>query len=184
MKTLIVYGTRYGATANTAEEIAKTLREENFDIKVVNAKEKIKDISPYELIIVGSGLQMGKWVGDAEDFLKKHQNDFSNKKLAIFASTMKMMPQKEGDTKAVDEIRKAALEEKIAKYNLQPISEGFFGGILNYNKMNLIFRRTMGFMKPQLEKDGFKETEPNVYEMRDLEEIKSWAKELANKVKQ
>ena len=46
MKTLIVYGTRYGATAGTSEEIAKVLREEGFDVKVVNAKkEKVKDIS-------------------------------------------------------------------------------------------------------------------------------------------
>ena len=45
MKTLIVYATRYGATAGTAEEIAKVLREEGFDVKVVNAKEeKIKEI--------------------------------------------------------------------------------------------------------------------------------------------
>ncbi|HLC00143.1 MAG TPA: flavodoxin domain-containing protein, partial [Candidatus Bathyarchaeia archaeon] len=59
MKTLIVYATRYGATAGTAEEIAKVLREEGFDVKVVNAKEeKIKDISEYELVVVGGGLQM------------------------------------------------------------------------------------------------------------------------------
>jgi menaquinone-dependent protoporphyrinogen IX oxidase len=30
MKTLIVYGTRYGATAGTVEEIAKALRDEGF----------------------------------------------------------------------------------------------------------------------------------------------------------
>ena len=45
MKTLIVYGTRYGATTGTSEEIAKMLRENGFDVRVANAKkEKIKDI--------------------------------------------------------------------------------------------------------------------------------------------
>ena len=74
MKTLLVYGTRYGTTASTSEEIAKVLLAEGFDVKVVNAKEeKIKDISPYDLIIVGSGIQMGKWTGEAEDFLKRFQ---------------------------------------------------------------------------------------------------------------
>ena len=59
MKTLIVYGTRYGATAGTSEEIEKVLQGEGFDVKVVNAKEeKIKDIFPYDLIVVGSGIQM------------------------------------------------------------------------------------------------------------------------------
>jgi menaquinone-dependent protoporphyrinogen IX oxidase len=50
MKTLLVYGTRYGATASTSEEIAKVLQAEGFDIKVANAKEeKINDISSYDL---------------------------------------------------------------------------------------------------------------------------------------
>ena len=48
MKTLIVYGTRYGATAGTSEEIAKVLRDEGFDVRVVNAKEeKVDDISSH-----------------------------------------------------------------------------------------------------------------------------------------
>jgi len=56
MKTLIVYGTRYGATVGTSEEIAKVLRNERFVVRVVNAKEeKVLNISEYELIIVGSG---------------------------------------------------------------------------------------------------------------------------------
>jgi menaquinone-dependent protoporphyrinogen IX oxidase len=49
MKTLLVYGTRYGATASTSEENAKVLQA-GFDIKVANAKEeKINDISSYDL---------------------------------------------------------------------------------------------------------------------------------------
>jgi menaquinone-dependent protoporphyrinogen IX oxidase len=43
LKTLIVYGTRYGATAGTSEEIAKILSHEGFDVKVVNAKEEKMD---------------------------------------------------------------------------------------------------------------------------------------------
>jgi len=36
-KVLIVYGTRYGATEGTSEEIAKVLRGEGLDIRVVNS---------------------------------------------------------------------------------------------------------------------------------------------------
>ena len=38
-KALIVYGTRYGATASTSEEIAEMLRKEGFDVRVANAKK-------------------------------------------------------------------------------------------------------------------------------------------------
>jgi hypothetical protein len=39
----------------------------------------------------------------------------------------------------------------------------------------------MGFLKPQLEKDGFQEVQPGVYELRDWDEIRKWARELAAK---
>jgi menaquinone-dependent protoporphyrinogen IX oxidase len=57
-KALIVYGTRYGATEMTSNEIADVFRKEGLDVKVVNLKdEKVKDISEYELVTVGSGIQ-------------------------------------------------------------------------------------------------------------------------------
>lgn len=185
MKALIVYGTRYGASAGTAEEIASVLRGEGFDVKVVNAKEeKIKDLNPYELIVVGSGLQIGKWTSEAEAFLKRFQNDFANKKLALFASTMKTVSERQGKTQDVEVTRKFALTDKVTKYSLQPISLGFFGGVIDYNKMNFLFRKTLGSIRQQLEKDGFKETSPGVYDLRDMEEIRSWAKDLAQKASQ
>ena len=62
LKALIAYATRYGATTGTSEEIAKILREEGIDTRIVNLKEeKIRDISEYDLILVGSGMRMGKW---------------------------------------------------------------------------------------------------------------------------
>ena len=185
MKTLIVYGTRYGATAGTSEEIAKVLQSEGFEVKVVNAKEdKIKDISPFNLIIVGSGMQFARWTGEAEDFLKRFQKELLQKKVALFISTMKTVTEREGKTEELKKTRKKELEDKVAKYNLQPLSLGFFGGVLDFNKMNIITRRTLGFLRPQLEKDGFKESPPGVYELRDWEEIRGWAKELANNAKQ
>jgi menaquinone-dependent protoporphyrinogen oxidase len=184
MKTLLVYGTRYGATASTSEEIAKILQGEGFDVKVVNAKEeKIKDISQFDLIIVGSGMQFGRWTGEAEDFLKRFQKELAQKKVAFFVSTMKTVTEREGKTEELQKTRKLGLEDKVAKYNLQPISLGFFGGVLDFNKMNIITRKTVGFLKGQLEKDGFKESPPGVYELRDWEEIRGWAKELAVRVR-
>jgi menaquinone-dependent protoporphyrinogen oxidase len=185
MRTLIVYGTRYGATASTSEEIGKVLQGEGFDVKVVNAKEeKIKDISHYELIIIGSGMQFGRWTGEAEDFLKRFQKEFAQKKVALFISTMKTVTEREGKTEELEKTRKMELDDKVAKYNLQPISLGFFGGVLDFNKMNIITRKTVGFLKPQLEKDGFKESPSGVYELRDWEEIRAWTKELAIKARQ
>ncbi len=181
MRALIAYGTRYGATAGTSEEIAKILRDEGFDTKVVNLKEeKVKDISQYDLIIVGSGMGNCRWASEAEDFLKNFRKQFEGKKLALFASTMITFFEKEGKTDDAAKTRKIALEEKVAKYGLKPVALGLFGGVVDYNKMGFIARKGMEFFKPQLEKDGFKVGE-GIYELRNWDEIRKWAKELAEK---
>jgi menaquinone-dependent protoporphyrinogen oxidase len=78
-KVLIVYGTRYGATESTSEEIANVLGESGLDTTVINSgKEKTKDVSGYDMVIVGSGMQMGKWTGAAENFLRKYKRELSN----------------------------------------------------------------------------------------------------------
>lgn len=55
MKAFVVYGTRYGATVGTAQEMGRALTEEGFETRVVDAKkEKLDDITPYDLVIVGA----------------------------------------------------------------------------------------------------------------------------------
>lgn len=183
---LIVYGTSFGATKGTSEEIAKILREENFDMKIVNAQEeKVKDISEYELVIVGSSLANCRWNSQAEDFLKKFNKEFENKKLALFVSSVAAIAEREGNTKEVARIRKIALEDKISKYGLKPIATGLFGGILNYNKMGFVTRKGMEVaFKSRLQNTGFKEAEPGVYDLHDWDKIRSWTRELAKKARE
>jgi len=183
LKALIAYGTRYGATTGTSEEIAKTLREEGFESKTVNLKEeKIRDISEYDLIIVGSGMGNCKWASEAEDFLKNFRKEFEHKELALFVSSVAAIAEREGNTEEIAKIRKIALDDKISKYGLKPIMTGLFGGILNYNKMGFLTRKGMEVaFKSRLQNNGFKEAEPDVYDLRDWDKIRSWTRELAKK---
>lgn len=176
-----MYGTRYGATKGVSEEIARVFQEENFDVKVVNAKEeKVKSISDYELVVVGSGVACGRWVNEAEDFLKKFQRDLEHKKLALFVSSVSPIAEREGNTEEVAKTRKVALDDKVSKYRLKPVSLGFFGGVIDFNRMSFLTRKGMeAAFKSPLQKHGFKETESGSFDLRDWDEIRSWAKELA-----
>jgi len=120
-KVLIVYGTRYGATEGTSEEIAKVLRSEGLDVRVVNArKEKVKDISEYDLVIVGSGMQMAKWTGAAEKFLREFQKELSSKKVAIFVSSgAQALIEYEKKTEEIEKARKQYLEDKAVSSALE-----------------------------------------------------------------
>jgi menaquinone-dependent protoporphyrinogen oxidase len=186
MKALIVYGSRYGATKETAEEIAKILQEENFYVKIIDAKkEKVKNISEFELVVVGSGIACNKWVNEVEDFLKKFQKELAYKKLALFVSSVKSIAEKEGNSEEVSKMRKAALDDKVTKHHLKPITLGFFGGIIDFNRMGFLTRKGMeAAFKLPLQKYGFKETEPGAYDLHDWDEIHNWTKKLAEKARE
>jgi menaquinone-dependent protoporphyrinogen IX oxidase len=180
-KALLVYGTRYGASKGTADEIAKVLKEHNFEVKIVNAKEeKVKDVSQYGLIVVGTGMAMGNWTSEVEDFVKRMHKDFEGKKLALFISSLKPVEEKEGKTDLVNRIQKVGLDDKILKYQLKPTSTIVFGGIVDYTKMNFLIKKGMELgYKAALERHGFRQIEPNVFDLRDWDEIRRWAREVA-----
>jgi len=182
VRALVVYGTRYGATADTSEVIAEVLRQEGFEVTVINAKDdKLRSISEFELIVVGSGIRMGRWTKEPEKFLEKFQQELSHKKLALFVCCSSAHPLTKGEekTKEIEDARIKYLEEKAGKYNLHPIALGLFGGVYDFNKMGWFFRKTMSSVKPQLEEAGFKETEEGRYDTRDLNAIRHWAKKVA-----
>jgi menaquinone-dependent protoporphyrinogen oxidase len=181
-KALIVYGTRTGTTANTSEVIADTLRKVGYEVKIVDTKkEKVQSISEFDLIIVGSGIQMGKWTSEPEDFIKKHQKELTTKKLAFFVSCGGANPLSEGEkkTKEFDDAKRKYLEEKSVEFKVTPVALGFFGGCYDFNKMSWFFKKTLSSIKPKLEGAGYKETKTDVYDLRDLNEIRNWTKELA-----
>ncbi len=183
-KALIVFGTRTGATAKTSEVIAGTLRQTEYEVKVVDAKkEKVQSIGEFDLIIVGSGIQMGKWTKEPEEFLKKHREELANKKVALFVSCGAANPLSEGEKKKteMDDARRKYLEEKAVELKINPIALGFFGGCYDFNQMNFFFKKTLSSIKPKLESAGYKESAAGVYDLRDLDGIRSWASEVAKK---
>lgn len=184
MRALIVYGTRYGATASTSEEISNVLREQGFDVTVADAKEtRIRDISEYELILVGSGISISRWTKETERFLEMHKMELVNKKVALFISSGSWpIFVKEGKREECDNIYQKQLLEKASKYSLKPLSMGLFGGVWNFTKMGLLARKTLGGLKQKLDALGFKQKD-GIYDMRDMNAIREWAEELARKAR-
>lgn len=180
-KALIVYGTRFGATTGTSEEIAKVLRDKQVDVRVVNAKkEKVEDLSGYDLVIVGSGMMIERWTKEPEKFLRKFQKELSEKKVALFISSGALaLLEYEGKAEEIERMRKKYLEEKAARYNLKPVALGFLGGIFDYNHMPWWSGKAMAATRLQLNTAGFKEVKPGVYDTRDWNAIRSWAEGLA-----
>jgi len=85
-----------------------------------------------------------------------------------------------GRPKQWKETRKNSLKEKAKKYSLNPIAMTIFGVVLNYDKMGLITRKTVGQLWRKFEEAGF-EKKDGVYDTRDWEAIRTWTKKLVYK---
>ncbi|MBY9000034.1 MAG: hypothetical protein KGD64_03900 [Candidatus Heimdallarchaeota archaeon] len=134
-KTLLVYGTRYGATAKSADVIATVLREKfNHEVKVVKLSSQSEDveIANYDNIIVGSSIAKFSWTKRAKQFLKR---DFTGKKLFIFISSAAITyPALEsGNIDKYKKWKKMFLDRKVRKANVKPTSTAVFGGWVERN---------------------------------------------------
>jgi menaquinone-dependent protoporphyrinogen IX oxidase len=127
---------------------------------------------------------MFRWCKESEKFLKKFQKDLREKKTVIFVSSgARAITKYDEDTEALEKQWQKQLVDKIQEYALNPVAMGIFGGVWDYNKMSFVFRKTMGPFRMKLEEVGIEEVEPGVYDTRDWDEIRNWAKDLAEKVR-
>ena len=81
------------------------------------------------------------------------------------------------------EARREYLEEKAAKYNLQPVGLGLFGGIHDYNKMSWLMKRAPPIQASRRKLEAFYKEKREVYDTRDMDAIRDWAKELSQKTR-
>lgn len=79
-RVAIIYGSRYGSTAQTAEWIAEGM---GGVPKVMSAKD-VGDLNYYDLIILGSGIYSGQLQEDMRAFLAERKDEVKNKIVALF----------------------------------------------------------------------------------------------------
>lgn len=174
MKALIVYGSRYGTAEEIATEIGKIMEDEGFEVDLADSKSlKNCDISPFDLIIVGSGIKMGKWTKGSLKFLKDNKSQMATKKVALFVScgaANQEKSRKEGWDNYLKKVAAENLEE-------EPDELGLFGSVYDPNaKHGLMHKLTNRFYKKELEKQGIDTTKR--YDYRDWDEIRAWARNL------
>jgi menaquinone-dependent protoporphyrinogen oxidase len=180
MKALIVYGTRYGTATEIAEEIGRVIKEEGIEVDVKDARSlKNIDLSLYQLVVVGSGIKMGKWTKKSLKFLQDNKEALATRKVAIFVTCGAANEEKnraEGQEKYLDQVAEKNLINK-------PVATGLFGSKYDPNAQHgLMYKFTMKFIKKDLEKQGIDTSQPIDY--RDWDEIRAWARGLADMIKE
>lgn len=143
MKTAVVFGTRKGASRDSATIVADRLREKfGFDVDLIDVRtmpawRTMKD--RYDAYVIGSSIVAGRWVGRARRLL--FRPELRTKRVAIFVTAAgTLQPGNEGaSTRA--HVREVALERYVTplleKSGLSPVGVAAFGGRMRMLKQTV-----------------------------------------------
>ena len=129
LKILVTYASRAGSTAEVAEAIGKTLRENGAQVDVL-PMQAVKDLSNYQAIVAGSAIRKSKWLPEAIQFIRAHQATLRHKSFAIFTVCITLAMSNS------DQYRSAVAGwVSPVRAMVRPLSEGLFAGMLDFSKL-------------------------------------------------
>jgi menaquinone-dependent protoporphyrinogen oxidase len=161
---LVAYASATGTTAEVAAEVAKVLRAAGLTVDVMRVQD-VKDIKAYSAVIFGTALRMGKPIGPGVRFATRFSAALAQVPVALFSVGIGM---REDTPVARDKTR--TMLAPILQAIPTPVSLEFFGGRLDYSKLNPFYR----WMFKRVKSDDLAEGD-----WRNWEAIRAWAGTLA-----
>lgn len=131
-RILVAYASKSNATADYAGFIAGELIGQGFHVDQVNLRETGKpDIGSYDLIILGTGVRIGRLYGSAKKILRRA--DLKTKTLAVFISCgMAIASEKRCEAVSL------YLDKTLERYQLKAISKVAFPGKMPGTKTDFV----------------------------------------------
>lgn len=138
MKTLIVYGSKYGFTKQVVERLETKL---SFPVTVVDLNsERFPNIAEFEMIIIGSPIYMGKIQPEVRRFCDENLALLRAKNVGLFIlGAFKEKSQEQ---------LKLAFPEELSEH---AITTGYFGYELDYQKMKFFDKMITKLVAKNLE---------------------------------
>jgi menaquinone-dependent protoporphyrinogen oxidase len=133
LKILVVYASKSGATAEIAEKIGEVLRQTGLKTDVFPVGD-LRDIAPYQAVILGSAVYIGSWPKETEAFLKAHEKILANRPLWLFSSG----PTGEGDPVQLLNGWRLPVALRPVVDRIQPRDITVFHGYINPDKLNFV----------------------------------------------
>jgi menaquinone-dependent protoporphyrinogen oxidase len=164
-RSLAAFATRTGTTAGVAQAIGEVLSEHGAQVDVLPAQE-VRDVTPYQAVVLGSAIQGQEWLPDALEFAQVHQAALRKAPCAVFLVCMTLTI---GEGKYRSEV---ANWLQPVRGLIRPVSEGLFTGAMDISKVpgvgnRIKFRLSVAF---GVWKEG---------DHRDWDAIRAWAESLA-----
>ena len=166
-RVLVVYATKYGATAGIAEKIGQVILQAGLQTDVLPT-DSVNDLAPYKAIVLGSAVYVGQWRKEAVAFLENNEKTMAKLPVWFFSSG----PTGEGDpVQLMQGWRFPEALQPIAD-RIRPQDIALFHGAVDLKKLN------------PLHKWMVKKVESPVGDFRDWDAITSWATAIADVLKE
>ena len=164
-RVLVAYASKYGATAQIAERIGEVLRGAGLDVDVQPA-DRVKDLSPYAAVVLGSAVYAGSWLKSAADFLRSNEQALAERSVWLFSSG----PTGEGDpVELLKGWRFPQALQPVAD-RIRPRDVAVFHGAIDMSKLSFPERLLVRGIKAA------------VGDFRDWDTIAAWATGIAGAI--
>jgi len=163
IKVLVAYASKHHSTAEIACAIGELLQQSK-DLRVdMRSVEAVEDIGAYDAVILGSAVYMGQWQSEATNFLKKHEQELTQRPVWLFSSG----PIGQGDPKSL--LKGWEFPEALQPIadRIKPYDIALFHGSLDPTELNL------------LERSALKMVHAKLGDSRDWNMIMTWAESIA-----
>jgi menaquinone-dependent protoporphyrinogen oxidase len=138
MKTLIAYSSTLGCTEQCVSKLKEDLGPD-VDLYRISRRRKIR-LEQYTTVIIGGSIHEGMIQHSVRKFCESYLNVLTKKEVGLFICCVDPGEDEE-------ELLRNAFPEKLLKHSL---ANGYFGGELNFKKMNLL-QKIMTRKKARLE---------------------------------
>jgi menaquinone-dependent protoporphyrinogen oxidase len=123
-RIVVVHASEFGSTADVAEAIGATLREGGAAVDV-QPVVNINDVRRYDAVIIGSAIYNGRWLPEAENFVRFHAATLSRIPVAYFCVSATMRE----DTPENRAAARSFLDPVLAAApEVRPVAIGLFAG--------------------------------------------------------
>ena len=171
---LIAYGTGEGQTAKVADHLARRLEGRGHAVDVVDVagvREGL-DLTPYDGVLVGASVHLGKHQERVKRFVRDHVEALASRPAAFFQVCL--------SSAVDDEERRAEAEGYLAEFTAdtgwEPARRASFGGALRYSAYGFLKRGMM--RRIAREATGDVDTARD-YEYTDWTAVEAFADEVA-----
>ncbi len=166
-KVLVSYASKYGATKEIAQKIRDVLCQAGLQAEILPV-ERVRDVTAYQAVILGSAVYVGKWMKSACEFMKKHEVSLAQRPVWLFSSG----PTGQGDAVALLDGWRLPADQKALIDRIQPRDVTVFHGNIDPARVNLIERTAVQALKKPFG------------DFRDWDAITSWAESVAQALRE